>query len=55
MRDAKKGRKLFSEVIAKSRNKTNFIGTSASLALCPMGLQAKIFLSAFVKRGGGLE
>lgn len=41
-RGAKKGRKLFSEVVAKSRNKKIFFrGPSASLPLCPMGVQRK--------------
>ncbi len=53
MRDAKKGRKLFSEVIAGSRNKTNFLGTSASLALCPMGLQPSKNLSFCFRQTGG--
>lgn len=42
MREAKKGRKLFSGVVVKSRNKKNFIGPSDGLALLnPMGLPPK--------------
>lgn len=52
MRDAKKGRKLFFGVIAKDRNKTNFLGPSASPALCPMGLQpSKNFSFCFRQTG----
>jgi hypothetical protein len=52
VRDAKKGRKLFSGVIAKRRNKKNFLGPSASLALCPIGLQPSKNLSLCLRQTG---
>jgi hypothetical protein len=54
MIEAKKGRKLFffSGVIVKRRNKINFLGPSASLALCLIGFQSSKNLYLYFRQTG---